>query len=106
MTRREAEKKIIDYYLQFPEEPYKTIAMAMWASETQVRGVMNMYYRDSSIVKPLYFCYSIGCPKYIGYLFDCYSEREVIINRNRHVENKENFTQNELNFLKINYNLL
>ena len=104
-SRKIAEKRVIDAYLESPQDPYDTIAEKSGVRRTLVRGIISRYYDDLTIKKPLYFCYSIGCPKYIGYLFDCYSEREVIINNNRQIENREEFTQHQLNFLKINYGL-
>lgn len=96
-------KKIISHYLQFPKENIYKVAEMLKVSSSMVSSVITDYYRDLHIFKPLYFCFSL-LGENEGYLFDDICERSVIISQ-KEIQNKEIFTQYELDWLRINYNL-
>ena len=97
-------KEVLDYYLQFPSETLAEMSFNLNISKGFISQTIANYFRDIHIFKELFFCFSLLRDSENGYLFDDIGERQVEISQ-KEIQNKELFTQYELDWMRINYNL-
>ena len=97
-------KDIIKYYLNNQTKSVKELAEELYVNKSQVSQAISSYFESLNIGKEIGFCFSFSFPQNLGYIFDDYREREVLIEDNE-ILNKSDFTQYELMWLLENYGL-
>ena len=80
------------------------MAEELYVNKSQVSQAISSYFESLNIGKEIGFCFSFSFPQNLGYIFDDYREREVLIEDNE-ILNKSDFTQYELMWLLENYGL-
>jgi len=101
MVRKE---QIIKHYLKNQTKSVKELADELDVNKSQVSQAVSSYFESLNIGKNIGFCFSFSFPQNLGYIFDDYREREVLIEDNE-ILNKSDFTQYELMWLLENYGL-
>ena len=101
MVRKE---KIIKYYLKNQTKSLEGLSEELQVNKSQVSQAISSYFESLNIGKDIGFCFSFSFPQNLGYIFDDYREREVLIEDNE-ILNKSDFTQYELLWLLENYGL-
>jgi len=103
-TKATINKKVLDYYLKFPQKTDREVSEATNVNIHSVSTVLSCYFRDLHVFKDLCFCFSLQNSERLGFLFSGGIEKEVLIIENE-IQNTVDFTQYELDWLRINYNL-
>lgn len=101
MTRKE---KVIEYYLKNKTKSLDELSKKLDISKAQISSIITTYHKSLNIGKDIGFCFSLSLPNSLGYLFDDYREREVILEKNE-ILNEHEFTEYELLWLEKNYGL-
>ena len=101
MTRKE---KVIEYYLKNKTKSLDELSKKLYISKAQISSIITTYLKSLNIGKDIGFCFSLSLPNSLGYLFDDYREREVILEKNE-ILNEHEFTEYELLWLEKNYGL-
>ena len=101
MVRKE---QIIKHYLKNQTKSLEELAEELDVNKSQVSQAVSSYFESLNIGKDIGFCFSFSFPQNLGYIFDDYREREVLIEDNE-ILNKSNFTEYELMWLLENYGL-
>ena len=101
MVRKE---QIIKHYLKNQTKSLEELAEELDVNKSQVSQAVSSYFESLNIGKDIGFCFSFSFPQNLGYIFDDYREREVLIEDNE-ILNKSDFTQYELMWLLENYGL-
>ena len=101
MVRKE---KIIKHYLKNQTKSVDELAEELQVNKSQVSRAISNYTNSLNIGKDIGFCFSLSLPNSLGYLFDDYREREVILEKNE-ILNEHEFTEYELLWLEKNYGL-
>lgn len=101
MIRKE---KIIKHYLKNQTKSVDELAEELQVNKSQVSRAISNYTNSLNIGKDIGFCFSLSLPNSLGYLFDDYREREVILEKNE-ILNEHEFTEYELLWLEKNYGL-
>ena len=101
MIRKE---KIIKHYLKNQTKSVDELAEELQVNKSQVSRAISNYFDSLNIGKDIGFCFSLSLPNSLGYLFDDYREREVILEKNE-ILNEHEFTDYELLWLEKNYGL-
>jgi len=101
MTRKE---KIIKHYLKNKTKSLDELSKELDISKGWISSVITSYNKSLNVGKDIGFCFSLSLPNSLGYLFDDYREREVILEKNE-ILNEHEFTEYELLWLEKNYGL-
>ena len=101
MVRKE---QIIKHYLKNQTKSLEELAEELDVNKSQVSQAVSSYFESLNIGKDIGFCFSFSFPQNLGYIFDDYREREVLIEDNE-ILNKSDFTEYELMWLLENYGL-
>jgi len=101
MVRKE---KIIKHYLKNQTKSLDELSKELDISKGWISSVITSYNKSLNIGKDIGFCFSLSLPNSLGYLFDDYREREVILEKNE-ILNEHEFTEYELLWLEKNYGL-
>ena len=101
MVRKE---QIIKHYLKNQTKSLEELAEELDVNKSQVSQAVSSYFESLNIGKDIGFCFSFSSPQNLGYIFDDYREREVLIEDNE-ILNKSDFTEYELMWLLENYGL-
>lgn len=97
-------KDIIKHYLKNQTKSLEELSEELDVNKSQVSQAVSSYFESLNIGKDIGFCFSFSFPQNLGYIFDDYREREVLIEDNE-ILNKSDFTQYELLWLLENYGL-
>jgi len=97
-------EKIIKHYLKNQTKSVDELAEDLQVNKSQVSRAISNYFDSLNIGKDIGFCFSLSLPNSLGYLFDDYREREVILEKNE-ILNEHEFTEYELLWLEKNYGL-
>lgn len=97
-------KDIIKHYLKNQTKSLEELAEELDVNKSQVSQAVSSYFESLNIGKDIGFCFSFSFPQNLGYIFDDYREREVLIEDNE-ILNKSDFTEYELMWLLENYGL-
>lgn len=97
-------EQIIKHYLKNQTKSINELAEDLQVNKSQVSRAISNYINSLNIGKDIGFCFSLSFPNSLGYLFDDYREREVILEKNE-ILNEHEFTEYELLWLERNYGL-